>query len=172
MSLIDVYDKISQAVDRSEYSVGIFIDLSKAFDTLNHSILLRKLEYYGIRGMPLNWFKSYLHNRKQYVVLDNVSSKLVNVSYGVPQGSILDPLLFVLYINDMANSSNLLTFILFADDTNLFYSSTNLKHLENIVNVELSRVSTWFQANKLSLNAKKTISYCLEINDSLLSIIL
>ena len=74
----------------------------------------------------------------------------------MPQGSILGPLLFVLYINDMANSSNLLTFILFADDTNLFYSSTNLKHLENIVNVELSRVSTWFQANKLSLNAKKT----------------
>ena len=134
----------------------MFIDLSKAFDTLNHSILLRKLEHYGIRGIPLNWFKSYLSNRRQCVSLAGVKSSLKPITHGVPQGSILGPLLFILYINDIVNCSDYLIFILFADDTNLFYSCQNILQLIEIANRELAKLSQWFRANKLSLNVKKT----------------
>ena len=156
MSLIDIYDKISMAIDKSEFSIGIFIDLSKAFDTLNHSILLKKLEHYGIRGIALKWFNSYLSNRKQCVTLNGVTSSLKLITHGVPQGSILGPLLFILYINDIVNCSDLLLFILFADDTNLFCSSDDIWKLMHIVNSELANISNWFRANKLSLNTKKT----------------
>ena len=156
MSLIDIYDKISMAADKSEFSIGIFIDLSKAFDTLNHNILLQKLEHYGIRGISLDWFKSYLSNRKQCVILNGVTSSLKSITHGVPQGSILGPLLFILYINDIVNCSDLLLFILFADDTNLFFSGNDIWKLKEIVNSELINVSNWFRANKLSLNTKKT----------------
>jgi len=156
MALIDLYDKISLAIDKNEFSMGIFIDLSKAFDTLDHNILLKKLEHYGIRGKALDWFKSYLHNRKQCVSLNGVMSDYKTVTYGVPQGSILGPLLFILYINDIVNCSKHLIFILFADDTNLFFSCKDILHLFNIVNSELDKLSVWFRANKLSLNIKKT----------------
>ena len=156
MALIDLYDKISLAIDRNEFSVGIFIDLSKAFDTLDHYILLRKLEHYGIRGKTLDWFNSYLSNRKQCVSLNGVMSDFKLVTYGVPQGSILGPLLFLLYINDIVNCSEHLFFILFADDTNLFFSSRDISHLFVTVNEELDKLSNWFKANKLSLNVKKT----------------
>jgi len=156
MSLIEMYHKVSEAIDRNEYCIGVFIDLAKAFDTLDHKILLAKLEHYGVRGLALQWFKSYLSDRKQYVIINGVSSELKNVSFGVPQGSILGPLLFILYINDVSSCSELLSFILFADDTNLFFSSADISHLFSTVNLELSRVYCWFSANKLSLNAKKT----------------
>ena len=156
MSLIDIYDKISMAADKSEFSIGIFIDLSKAFDTLNHDILLQKLEHYGIRGIALDWFKSYLSNRKQCVTLNGVTSSLRPITHGVPQGSILGPLLFILYINDIVNCSDLLLFILFADDTNLFCLCDDIWKLKKIVNSELANVSNWFRAHKLSLNTKKT----------------
>ena len=118
---MEMQDKISSAIDKVDYAVGIFLDLSKAFDTLDHDILLAKLEYYGIRGLALDWFKSYLHCRKQYVFLNGQSSTMSPVVCGVPQGSILGPLLFLLYNNDIAKCSDILNFILFADDTNLFY---------------------------------------------------
>jgi hypothetical protein len=156
MALIDMYDKISLAIDKNESSIGIFIDLSKAFATLDHNILLKKLEHYGIRGKALDWFKSYLYNRKQCVSLNGVMSDFKSVIYGVPQGSILGPLLFILYINDIANCSVRLMFILFADDTNLFFSCKDLAHLFHNVNTELEKLSVWFRANKLSLNVKKT----------------
>ena len=156
MALLQMYDKISLAADKNEYSIGIFIDLSKAFDTLNHSILIKKLEHYGIRGIPLEWFKNYLSERKQYVFLNDASSATQNVTCGVPQGSVLGPLLFIIYINDIIKCSDLLNFILFADDTNLFYSNENLIQMQNLVNNELSKLSEWFRANKLSLNAVKT----------------
>ena len=156
MSLIDMYDRISGAVDKNEFSIGIFIDLSKAFDTLDHNILLRKLEHYGIHGVALDWFRSYLCNRKQCVILNGVMSDLQHITYGVPQGSILGPLLFILYINDIVNCSDSLLFILFADDTNLFFSCNDIWQLNDIVNVELTKVSNWFRANKLSSNVKKT----------------
>lgn len=156
MALLDMYDKISTAIDRHEYAVGIFIDLSKAFDTLDHSILLKKLQHYGIRGITLSWFNSYLCNRKQYVYLNGVSSTMQLTQCGVPQGSILGPLLFILYVNDIANCSDILWFILFADDTNVFHSESDVNKLTATLNNELTKLSIWFKANKLSLNAKKT----------------
>jgi hypothetical protein len=156
MAIADMYDKISSAIDENKYSIGIFIDLSKAFDTIDHSILIKKLEHYGVRGIPLKLFMNYLTNRKQYVVYNNVSSGLSNICCGVPQGSILGPLLFILYVNDISNSSNILHFILFADDTNLFCSDYNIKDLVSTVNCELSKLCEWFRTNRLSLNIKKT----------------
>ena len=100
--------------------IGIFVDLSKAFDTLNHNILLQKLSSYGIRGLANRWFQSYLQDREQYVNFKNVLSSKSKIITGVPQGSILGPLLFLLYINDICKSSELLRFILYADDTNIF----------------------------------------------------
>ena len=134
----------------------MFIDLSKAFDTINHSILLQKLRHYGIRGVTLDWFASYLSNRKQFVSINNENSDYNTINCGVPQGSILGPVLFLLYINDIVECSKLLYFLLFADDTNLFYSCDKLDKLITTVNRELMNLATWFRANKLSLNVDKT----------------
>ena len=156
MALLDMYNKASESLDKGNYSVGIFIDLSKAFDTIDHDILGRKLEFYGVRGIALQWFKDYLSNRKQCVYFNDTLSSLKNVSCGIPQGSMLGPLLFILYINDIIHCSQLLHFILFADDTNLFLSNKNISELMLLVNTELVKLCEWFKANKLSLNAKKT----------------
>ena len=151
-----MHEKISSAIDNQEFPVGIFIDLSKAFDTINHSILLEKLSFYGIRGITLEWFRSYFQFRQQYVFLHNVASSLLPITCGVPQGSILGPLLFILYINDIINCTDTLELILFADDTNMFYSNRDFYELERIINIELLKLSVWFRANKLSLNAVKS----------------
>ena len=147
---------IAHAIDANEFSLGIFFDLAKAFDTVDHTILLKKLENYGIRDTPLRWFYSYLDQRQQQVLCNGLFSKLRFVHYGVPQGSNLGPLLFLLYINDLPNSSSLLHFILFADDTNVFYSHKSLDNLMDLVNSELAAVADWFRANRLSLNLTKT----------------
>ena len=136
--------------------IALFMDLSKAFDTIDHDILLYKLNNYGIRGIVLSWLKSYLSNRQQFVSIDNVESSLLNIKCGVPQGSILGPLLFLIYINDIVNSSTVLAFVLFADDTNIVLSHTNLNELIDTLNAELRKVSSWFKCNKLSLNISKT----------------
>ena len=135
-----MYDRISKAIDDSEYAVGVFSDLSKAFDTLNHEVLLAKLEYYGVRVSALDWFRNYLYNRQQYVFFMGESSSLRNIVCDVPQDSILGPLLFLLYINDIPSCSDIIKFILFADDANLFYCNKNLTELQKIMNSELSKV--------------------------------
>ena len=143
-------------MDKNQFSVGIFLDLSKAFDTIDHNILLEKLQIYGVRGVALQWFKSYLLNRQQCVAINNEFSAYTTITCGVPQGSILGPLLFIIYINDLVNSSKLFKFVMFADDTNLFYSHKNLDNLVATVNQELQKISLWLRINKLSLNIKKT----------------
>ena len=148
-------NQILQSFEEDKFTIGVFIDLSKAFDTVNHNILLKKLSYYGVRNNNLKWFMSYLSNRKQYVSTDEGNTKMESISCGVPQGSILGPLLFLIFVNDFPQST-LLDPIMFADDTNLFYSNKNITSLFEVVNKELVNINIWFQANKLSLNANKT----------------
>ena len=139
----------------------MFIDLSKAFDTVDHSILLRKLELYGITGRNYAWIKSYLSNRLQYIQVDeNCRTECCVVKCGVPQGSILGPLLFLLYVIDLKNSSSYYDPIMFADDTNLFYTHSNTQKLFSTMNEELASINQWFTSNKLSLNAKKAKYSC------------
>ena len=137
----------------------MFIDLSKAFNTVNHEILLAKLHHYGVRGTSPKWFESYLSDREQFVNYNGYSSSHKKVKCGVPQGSILGPLLFLIYINDLSGVSKALDFILFADDTNIFFSHSHLESLSLIVNSELNRLNDWFRANKLSVNIKNVQLY-------------
>ena len=155
-ALIQITEKIKESIDKSKYGCGIFIDLRKAFDTVNHSILLSKMEHYGARDTALEWFKSYLSNRKQYVYSNGESSQLKDITCGVPQGSVLGPLLFLIYINDLPNISKLLQFLLFADDTNIYYEAESSEQLEQVINKELKKLHTWLMVNRLSLNMDKT----------------
>ena len=156
LALIDLIEELTNSIDDKKITIGIFIDLKKAFDTINHELLLHKLERYGIRGTALSWLSSYLNNRKQYVSYNGTSSSSLDISCGVPQGSILGPVLFILYINDLCNVSQFLKFVLFADDTNLFASGNNMHDLCERINQELIKVNIWFKINKLSLNLSKT----------------
>ena len=130
--------------------------MSKAFDTDDYSILLKKLKLYGITDKNLAWFQSYLSNRKQYIEIgENSKTDPKYVTCGVPQGSILGPLLFLVYVNDLPNASRLLDPTMFADDTNLFFNHKGIKHLFTVVNNELVNIKDWFTANRLSLNVEK-----------------
>ena len=153
---MDLQDKIISAIDKKKIGLGIFMDLSKAFDIVDHDILLYKLKHYGIRGMALKWFTSYPNNRSQYTFFANCSSNYSQIKHGVPQGSIFGPLLFLLYINDITNSTQNLDFVLYADDTTLFYSQPDINNLKENIESELSKVTTWFKINRLLVNFDKT----------------
>ena len=150
-------DQTCEAFEKNEYALGVFIHLSKAFATVDHSILLRKLQLYGITDRNYAWIKSYLSNHLQYIQVDeNCRHEYCVVNCGIPQGSILGPLLFLLYVNDLKNGSSVLDHVMFADDTNLFCTHSNMKKLFSTMNEELASINQWFTSNKLSLNAKKT----------------
>ena len=155
-AILETVEKLKSAVDDQKITCGIFLDFSKAFYTINHYILLKKLYKYGIRGLPHAWFSSYITNRKQYVKVGNTESSLKTITCGVPQGYTLGPLLFLLHINDLPRSSKKLTFRIFADDTNMFYSSKDPEQLQSVINEELGKVLKFCAANILSINFKKT----------------
>ena len=162
LALLQLVDELTRSIDEGKITVGVFVDLAKAFDTVDHKILLNKLQYYGLRGIPHQWFTSYLSNRKQYVTVNNIDSGFSDVLCGVPQGSILGPILFIIYVNDLNGVSNKLRNIMFADDTNLFMTGKNISEIELQINIELNLLVEWFQANLLSLNISKTnyIIFC------------
>ena len=155
-ALLSITEQIRKSLDNKMYACGVFVDLEKAFDTVNHKILLSKLDHYGIRGVANAWLKSYLSNRHQCVKYEDVLSEVMPITCGVPQGSILGPLLFLLYINDMNKALKFSTTYHFADDTNLLCSSKNMKDLRKAMNKDLKLLYTWLCANRLSLNVGKT----------------
>ena len=155
-AIITLIDRISKSLVKGDIAIIILLDLKKAFDTVDHRILLRKLYAYGIRGTLLKWFESYLTGRTQYVAFNGTNSDTHYVKCGVPQGSILGPLLFILYMNDICSVSKLLFTLLYADDTCVLLSGKDLNDLIAVLNVELISLSVWLKSNKLSLNTQKT----------------
>ena len=156
MAVIDLVEQISEATNNKQFTVGVFIDLSKAFDTIQHGLLLKKMERYGVRGTANEWLKSYLSDRLQYVNMNSIDSQKKSITYGVPQGSVLGPKLFIMYINDVCEILSRMSCVLFADDTSLCCSGTDLDQLLDTVQEELSVLKKWFDVNKLSLNISKT----------------
>ena len=155
-ALFSITEKIREALDNNNFACGICIDLQKAFDTVDHNILLQKLNHYGIRGIANNWFNSYLSNRTQFVSINGFQSKTKNISIGVPQGSVLGPLLFLIYINDLNVAINYAIVHHFADDTNLLITGKSLKTIKKHTNIDLKLLCNWLKANKISLNSSKT----------------
>ena len=156
LAIMMLVDKITEALDQGECVVGVFLDFSKAFDTVDHNILLQKLHKYWICGVELLWFEDYLSNRMLYVTYNNHKSSREKINCGVPQGSILGPILFLLYINDLASVSEFCFSVLFADDTNMFITGKDMNVLCRQLNDDLRNIQEWLQCNKLSLNVLKT----------------
>ena len=155
-ALLEASDSWAMNIDRGFVNAVVFPDLKKAFDTLDHNILLTKLQFYGIRGFCHKWFTSYLSNRTQTCLMNSFMSTPKLVKCGVPQGTILGPLLFLLYINDLPNCLYFSQPRMYADDTSLTFASVHLKHIDDCLNYDLNRVYTWLSANKLTLNLTKT----------------
>ena len=155
-AILQIVNRIQGNMNKGMFSCGVFIDLQKAFDTIDHHILLQKLNHYGIRGIVNDWLYSYLVGRIQSTQIGSRFSKKEKSLSDVPQGSVRGPLLFFIYINDIHNASDKLQLYLVADDANLLYADKTLRSLETTMNLELSRVCQWLTANKLSLNIKKT----------------
>ena len=162
LAALEFVDRIKLEMNRQKILFPIF--LSKAFDTLNHDILLMRLRYYGLQGVACNWFQSYLTKRTQYVQYNDTTSFIRDIETGVPQGLILGRLLFIIYMNDIHTVSQRFTFILYADYTTLISplcsfihsSQSDMGYVSTMINMELSKISEWLAVNKLSLNTAKT----------------
>ena len=156
-ALIKVLDRVYESMGKGDTAVDVYLDIEKAFDCINHNISLNKLQYYGIRGVAWNWFSSYLENRKQFVSVKYYNSSVMVINYGVPQGSVLGPLLFLLYINDIQYADSAAILNLFADDTSLFVFDKDPIELFNRCNHSLNAINDWFLANKLKLSLDKCL---------------
>ena len=154
--LTNIIENIRKAPHDGNICCGVFADLQKASDTVNHQILLAKLNHYGIRGVSNDWFKSYLSNRHQYVSINGYESGLGDINCGIPQGSALKPLLFLLYINYLNQAMKFCKVHHFAYDSNLLCLSNSMKKLNKLVNVDFKHLVNWLNANNISRNVKKT----------------
>ena len=158
----ELVSEIIKQNENNKITLSVFLDLSKVFDTLDHSILLQKLERYGIRGIPLLWFKNYLTSRSLRAKVNTNNSQTHSqsypIEYGTPQGSCLGPLLFLIFTNDLHLNINYCKCILFADDTTIYYSHNNPRYLEWCIQEDLKGLQDWFAANKLTLNLNKSVS--------------
>ena len=158
--VLDLKETILENCSKKLVSCILFLDLKKAFDTVSHQILLKKLEYYGVKGVALKLFESYLSNRKQITVIEDCISVMDIIEWGVPQGSVLGPLLFLIFINDIPYASDLVTW-LFADDTALVLSALNIALLQEKMNIEVDKIQDWLLANKLSVHYVDKSQYML-----------
>ena len=156
LALLELAEKMTKSIDDGKHTIGIFMDTKKAFDTIDHNILLQKIHFLEARCVANSWLTSYFRKRMRYVEVCDCMSDLLQVKCRVPQGSVLGSLLFILYINDICNVSKVFDCILFANDTNLFCSDNDINDLCGIINVELDKLNTSFSVNKLSLNIQKT----------------
>ena len=157
-AFINLSEFVYNSLNLKHHSMGIFIDLKKAFDTVNHGVLLGKLERYGVRGLALSWLASYFKDRKQMVAIAGKTSAPKTTNISIPQGSIVGPTLFLIYINDLPQVSDLFSVILYADDTTLITNNAHYNTLIQNINHELPKLHDWLNANRLSLNLDKTYS--------------
>ena len=144
------------ALDNGNFACGVFIDLQKAFYAVSHDIILSKLNHYSIRGVAFRWFRSYLSDRTQCATINNERSEIQTIKDGVPQGSNLGPLLFIIYISALSRSIKISKIHHFVDETNLFYASSSLTDINKKINFDLSNLVQWLWANKIGLNVNKT----------------
>ena len=155
-ALLNAQNKILHSLNSKKIALLLLLDYSKAFDVIEHPIMLKKLRHYGIKGVALKWFESYLSGRRQFVTIEGIDSQPIPIKYGVPQGSILGPLLFIIYINDLPNISKLAEFILYADDANIIITGTCVEEIQSKLNNLTSLLIKWVDSNGLALNLKKT----------------
>lgn len=169
-AILQFVNNIYKSLEDKLYVVGVFIDLSKAFDSINHNILIDKMQHIGIRGVPLQLFRSYLSNRSQSVSCNNVTSQFNSIFRGVPQGSVVGPILFLIYVNDIINASSKFKYTIYADDTNLLLTDKDITSLHSSIHTELKLINQWIKCNKLKLNVSKT-NYILFQNRSIKNIL-
>ena len=156
LAIMMLVDKITEALDQGDSVVRVFLEFSKAFDTVDHNVLLQKIDKYGLYGVELQWFEDNLSNRMQYVTYNNHKSLHEKVNCGVPHGPLLGPILFLLYSNDLTNVSEFCFLVLFADDTNMFITGKDMDVFCQQLTKDLRNVQEWLQCNTLSLNVLKT----------------